>query len=40
MEGEDGEKRLWLVEEIVRRTLRREMGIRGWRGGEKGEDGF
>lgn len=40
VESEDGEKRLWLVEEIVRRTLRREMGIRGWRGGGKGEDGF
>lgn len=40
VEGEDGEKRLWLVEKIVRRTLRREMGIKGWRGGGKGEDEF
>lgn len=39
VESEVGEKRLWLVEEIVR-TLRREMGIRGWRRGGKGEDGF
>lgn len=29
MEGEDEEQRLWLVEEIVRRTLGREAGIRG-----------
>lgn len=29
VEGEDEEQRLWLVEEIVRRTLGRETGIRG-----------
>lgn len=29
MEGEDKEQRLWLVEEIVRRTLGREAEIRG-----------
>lgn len=29
MEGEDEEERLWLVEEIMRRTLRREVEIRG-----------
>lgn len=40
LEGEDGEKRLWLVEEIVIRTRRREMGIRGWRGGGRGKMDF
>lgn len=29
VEGDDEEKRLWLVEEIVKRTLGREVGIRG-----------
>lgn len=29
VEGEDEEQRLWLVEEIVRRTLGKETGIRG-----------
>lgn len=28
MEGEDEEKRLWLVEEILKKTLRREVGIK------------
>lgn len=28
VEGEDEEKRLWLVEEILKKTLRREMGIK------------
>lgn len=28
VEGENEEERLWLVEEILRRTLRREVGIR------------
>lgn len=29
VEGDDEEKRFWLVEEIVKRTLGREVGIRG-----------
>lgn len=29
VDGEEGEKRLWLVEEIAKRTLRREVRIRG-----------
>lgn len=29
VEGENEEERLWLVKEILRRTLRREVGIRG-----------
>lgn len=29
VEGEDEEERLWLVKEIMRRTLRREVEIRG-----------
>lgn len=28
-EGDDKEKRLWLVEEILKRTLGREMGVKG-----------
>lgn len=28
MEGEDEEKRLWLVEEILKKMLRREVGIK------------
>lgn len=28
VEGEDEKKRLWLVEEILKKTLRREMGIK------------
>lgn len=31
LDGENEEKRLWLVEKILRRTLRREMKIRGMR---------
>lgn len=38
LDGENEEKRLWLVEEILRRTLRREMEIRGMRE-RKGEGG-
>lgn len=28
VEGEDEEEKLWLVEEILKRTLRREVGIK------------
>lgn len=28
MEGEDEKKRLWLVEEILKKTLRREVRIK------------
>lgn len=40
VEGEDEEERLWLVEEILRRTLRREVGIKGVeeRKGEGGDE--
>lgn len=38
LDGEKEEERLWLVEEILRRTLRREMKIKGMRE-RKGEGG-
>lgn len=28
VEGEDEEKKLWLMEEILKKTLRREVGIK------------
>lgn len=38
VEGENEEERLWLVEKILRRTLRREVGIRGVKE-RKGKEG-
>lgn len=35
MEGEDEDERLWLVEEILRRTLRREVRMEERKGKEK-----
>lgn len=37
MESEDEEERLWLVKEIMRKTLQRDENERGGR--EEGEDG-
>lgn len=38
VDGENDEERLWLVEEILKRTLRKEVEIRGMRE-RKGEGG-